>query len=308
VTGGVPPGHRTGRVIVVGDLVTDVVAVPSGPVGEGTDTTAAISLTGGGAGANTAAWLAHAGRAVTLVTAVGTDPAGDQRIAELRSVGVACAATRYPCPTGTVVVISDGVERTMLCDRGANAALGPDDVDRALRESPDAVHLHLSGYPLLDPRSRPAGRHALAVAREAGLTVSVDAASAAPLRQVGGSEFLAWVRGADLLFANRDEAVVLVGEHRDGDLARELTRHVAAAVVKLGGRGAVWSRAAGQSVAVPAVPSRVLDVTGAGDAFAAGVLVAWLSGSRPEDVLAAGARLGAQAVSRIGAQPPQRRV
>lgn len=294
--------------MVVGDLVTDVVAVPSGPVGEGTDTTATISLTGGGAGANTAAWLAHAGQPVTLVTAVGTDPAAEQRTAELRSVGVVCAVARYPYPTGTVVVISDSVERTMLCDRGANAALRPDDVDRALHESPDAVYLHLSGYPLLDPRSRAAGRHALAVAREAGLTVSVDAASAAPLRQVGGFEFLTWVRGVDLLFANRDEAAVLVGEHRDGDLARELTRHVGAAVVKLGGRGAAWSRGTDRPVAVPAVPARVVEVTGAGDAFAAGALVAWLSGSRPEDVLAAGARLGAQAVSRIGARPPGHRV
>ncbi len=290
--------------MVVGDLVTDVVAVASGPVSEGTDTTATISLRGGGAGANTAAWLAHAGHPVTLVAAVGTDPAADQRIAELRSVGVACAVARYPYLTGTVVVISGGVERTMLCDRGANAALRPEDVDRALRESPDAVHLHLSGYPLLDPGSRAAGRHALAVARGAGLTVSVDAASAAPLRQVGGSQFLTWVRGADLMFANRDEAVVLAGEHRDGDLARELARHVGAAVVKLGGRGAVWSRGAGRSVAVPAVATRVVDVTGAGDAFAAGALVAWLSGSLPEDVLAAGAHLGALAVGRIGARPP----
>ncbi len=305
MTRDVPPGHRIGRVMVVGDLVTDVVAVPSGPVGEGTDTAATISLTGGGAGANTAAWLAHAGQPVTLVTAVGKDPAADQRLAELRSARVTCAVARHPYSTGTVVVVSNGVERTMFCDRGANAALRPDDVDRALRESPDAVHLHLSGYPLLDPRSRQAGRHALAVAREAGLTVSVDAASAAPLRQVGGSEFLAWVRGVDLLFANRDEAVVLAGEHPDGDLARELTRHVAAAVVKLGGRGAVWSQGAGGSVAVPAVAAQVVDVTGAGDAFAAGALVAWLSGSGPEDVLAAGARFGAQAVSRIGARPAQ---
>jgi sugar/nucleoside kinase (ribokinase family) len=289
--------------MVVGDLVTDVVAVPTGPVNEGTDTTAAISLTGGGAGANTATWLAHAGQPVTLVTAVGTDPAADQRIAELRSVRVACAVTRHPGRTGTVVVISGGGERTMLCDRGANAALRPDDVDRALAERPDAVHLHLSGYPLLDPRSRSAGRHALGAARAAGLTVSVDAASAAPLRQVGGPEFLAWVRGVDLLFANRDEAVVLVGECLDGDLAQELARHVGAAVVKLGGHGAIWSQGTGQPIAVPAVPAQLVEVTGAGDAFAAGALVAWLSGDPPEDVLVAGARFGAQAVSRVGARP-----
>lgn len=298
-------GSVTGRVVVVGDLVTDVVAVAAGPLAVGTDTTAAISMTGGGGGANTAAWLAFAGLSVTLVAAVGTDPAGDQRTAELRSAGVDCALARHPGGTGTVVVIADGTERSMLCDRGANAALRPRDVAAALRDAADAVHLHLSGYPLLDQRSRAAGRHALVSARAAGLTTSVDAASAAPLRRVGGSAFRQWILGTDLLFANRDEAAVLVGERPPLDLARELTRCVGAAVVvKLGGHGAIWASGSGEPVAVAAVQTRVIDVTGAGDAFAAGALTAWLAGCPPREVLAAAARLGADAVSRAGARPP----
>ncbi|HEX2419670.1 MAG TPA: PfkB family carbohydrate kinase [Micromonosporaceae bacterium] len=296
----------TGRVLVVGDLVTDVVAVPSGPLVEGTDTATAISLTGGGAGANTAAWLVHAGRAATLVAAVGTDPAGEQRVAELRSAGVECAVARYPGVTGTVVVIASRAERTMLCDRGANAMLRPRDVAAALRQATDAVHLHLSGYPLFDRRSRPAARHALTAARRAGLTTSVDAASAAPLRQVGGSVFLDWVRGTDLLFANRDEAAVLVGERTDTDLVREFARYAGAGVVKLGGYGAIWASGTGQAVSAPAASIQAVDVTGAGDAFAAGALAAWLAGQPPAEVLAAGNRLGADAVSRVGARPPER--
>jgi sugar/nucleoside kinase (ribokinase family) len=284
-----------------------VVAVPSGPVVEGSDTTAVISVTGGGAGANTAAWLAHAGRPVTLVTAVGMDPVGEQRIAELRSAGVECAVARHPGVTGTVVVVASGTERTMLCDRGANATLRPRDVVTALRRATDAVHLHLSGYPLLDQRSRPAARQALAVARRAGLTTSVDAASAAPLRQVGGLTFLDWVRGTDLLFANRDEAAVLVGQRPVPALARQLAGYAGAAVVKHGGHGAVWADGAGEPVAASAVRTRVVDVTGAGDAFAAGALAAWLAGHPPGEVLAAGTRLGAKAVSRVGARPPHQR-
>ncbi|MGH3737820.1 MAG: carbohydrate kinase family protein, partial [Micromonosporaceae bacterium] len=170
----------TESVLVVGDLVTDVVAVAPRQPELGTDVPAEVSFTGGGSAANTAAWLVHAGRPATLVASIGDDTAGEQRLAELSHAGVRCAVVRHPAATGTVVVIASGGERSMLVDRGANALLAPGDVDRALRGAPGGVHLHLSGYPLFDERTRAAGRHALAAARAAGLRTSVDAASAGP--------------------------------------------------------------------------------------------------------------------------------
>jgi sugar/nucleoside kinase (ribokinase family) len=287
--------------VVVGDIVTDVLAVHSGQLAVGSDTPARVSLTGGGSAANTAAWLAATGTPVTLVGVVGEDVAGADRLAELAAAGVDCAVRRVAeAPTGTVVVLSHGDERTMLCDRGANARLSTADVDRALAGAPDAVHLHLSGYALFDGDSRPAARHALAAARRAGLTTSVDAASAGPLRRVGGADFLDWVRGADLLLANLDEAVALVGV----DDPAPLSAFVEHAVVKRGGRGAGWASAGGEPVEVPAQPARVVDVTGAGDAFAAGLLHAWLAGATALDALRAGTRLGARAVANAGARPP----
>ncbi len=287
------------RVLVVGDLVTDVLAMASGPIAEGTDTVAAISMTGGGSAANTAAWLARTGRPVTLVAAVGQDAAGEQRVAELEAAGVNCVLARRGT-TGTVVVVATGAERSMLCDRGANASLTPDDVDRGLAAAADGVHLHVSGYPLLDPRTLAAGRHALAAAREQGLSVSVDAASAGPLRSA--PDFLSWVRGADLLFANRDEAGVLAGDGTPEEQARRLAIGVGAAIVKLGGDGAIWA-SGDEVVRVPAAAATVVDVTGAGDAFAAGAVAAWLSGAQPAEVLQSGAALAAEAVSQPGARP-----
>lgn len=307
----------TGPVLVVGDLVTDVLAVLGGRLAVGSDTPAQIRITGGGSAANTAAWLAHAGVPVTLVAAAGADAAGDARLAELAAAGVRCAVRRCPdAATGTVVVLSDpdagsdsgpgprSGERSMLCDRGANLHLAPSDVDDALAATPGAVHLHLSGYTLLDPGSRPAGRHALAAAAERGLTTSVDAASAHPLRRASPEAFLDWVRGTDLLLANLDEALTLAGRQLPPlALARALTRHASAAVVKLGGAGAVWADRTGRLAEVPAEPAEVVDSTGAGDAFAAGLLGAWLDGRDPPDALRAGARLGARAVRLHGGRP-----
>jgi ribokinase len=280
------------RIVVVGDIMTDVLAVHGAAVEHGTDTGAQIELTGGGSAANTAAWLADLGVAVTLVGVVGTDPAGTARLDELRSAGVRCAVRRTrEAPTGTVVVLSRAGERTMLTDRGANATLSTVDIDAALAEAGDARHLHLSGYVLLDERSRAAGRYALRAAAERGLTTSVDAASAAPLRRMGGEAFLAWVRGIDLLLANADEALVLPAE---------LAEHVRYTVIKRGPEGAVWNP---PRIEVPAEPAAVVDVTGAGDAFAAGLLAAWCAGAEPEEALQAGTRLGARAVATPGARP-----
>ncbi|WP_130513133.1 carbohydrate kinase family protein [Krasilnikovia cinnamomea] len=290
--------------IVVGDLVTDVLVVHGSPIETGTDTDAAITLTGGGQAANTAAWLAHAGCAVTLVAAVGEDPAGRERVAELTARGVRCAVRAHEgAPTGSVVVLATADERTMLADRGAALLLDPGDVAAAVAAAPGATHLHLSGYPLLDARSRPGGLAALATAHTHGLTMSVDAASAGPLRRAGAAAFLDWVRGADLLLCNADEAAVLAGPGTAQEQARALTGAARHVVVKCGGAGAVWASRDGTTERVAAARVPVVDPTGAGDAFAAGLLAAWCAGAGPPAALAAGTALGAEAVRRVGARP-----
>jgi len=291
------------RIAVVGDVVTDVVAILAGPLAEGSDTRADVRFTAGGQAANTAAWLAWAGSLVTLVGAVGDDEPGRARVAELSGQGVDCAVRRHVgTPTGTVIVLVHGDDRTMVTQRGANLRLDADDVHAALSAAPDARHLHLSAYTLLDVASRAAGLAALAVARDRGLTTSVDAASAQPLRQAGAAAFLEWVRGADLLLANADEAAVLAGERDAESAARALTAVTRNAVVKQGGAGAVWADRAGLTrFAARRVP--VVDPTGAGDAFAAGLLTAWVAGAEPRAALQWGGDLGAVAVSTVGARP-----
>jgi ribokinase len=293
-------------ILVVGDLVTDVLVEHDGEIRTGSDTDAAIRVAGGGQAANTAAWLAHAGLAVTLIAAVGDDQAGRDRVAELTAAGVRCAVQVLPgVTTGSVVVLTGAAERTMITDRGASLRLDPDHVAATIAAAPAGSHLHLSAYPLLHAGSRPAGLAALTAASRRGITVSVDAASAAPLRDAGAQEFLDGVRGTDLLLCNADEADVLAGPGSAPEQAGRLTAHVRNAVVKQGAAGAVWAGPDGLWP-VAADPVRVKDPTGAGDAFAAGLLGAWCAGATPSDALRAGAALGALAVSRIGARPAPR--
>ncbi len=282
------------RVVVVGDLAMDVVVTPSVPPRPGGDVPARITTSAGGAGATTATWLAALGLDVTLVARVGDDAAGRAAVADLRAAGVRpVVAIDAQAATATVVVLVDGADRTMLSDRGAAARLSPADLP-PLR---GVDHLHLSGYVLLDPPSEPAGRAALAAARDAGASTSLD-----PQTTGGpGPGSLGLLQGVDLLLPNADELAALTGS-TDAASAATLLDTVGAVAVTRGAEGASWvDRDGVRSVEARAVP--VVDPTGAGDAFNGGLIAAWLSGATPEAALAAGSAAAADAVSRRGTRP-----
>ena len=282
-------------VVVVGDLMVDVVVVPSGPLVRGSDRAASVRTTGGGSGANTACWLASLGVDVRLVAAVGDDDLGRAAVEALTRLGVSFAGSVDPeRSTGACVVLvePDG-ERTMLPDRGANDALPVAAVDAALGSPPR--WLHLSGYTLLDEGSRPAGLAALAAARASGVPTSVDASSAGPLRDLGGARFLEWVDGCAVLFANDDELDALGGSAPALD-------HVEVVVAKHGPDGGSWWTTP-QSWSAPATPAALVDTIGAGDAFDAGVIDAVLRGLDPAAALEAASLVAARAVATAGARP-----
>jgi sugar/nucleoside kinase (ribokinase family) len=276
----------TPRVVVLGDVMCDVVACHDGPLELGSDTPAEIVMRPGGSGASVAAWLAYAGVPVALIGRAGRDAAAEIALRGLDGVDVRVARDEDR-PTGTcVVLVAPGGERTMLPDPGANDALAPEDLPGDLFAGPEV--LHVAGYMLLRPGSRTTALAALDLARGAGMRVSIDPSSAAPLR--ADPAFLARARPVDLLLPNELEHAAL------GALAG--AREV---VVTLGAGGARWTDGVAHA-SVPAVPlDDVRDTTGAGDAFAAGFLSAWPG--PPEPALAAGARLAAEAIALHGARP-----
>lgn len=288
-------GPAGGDVLVVGDLMVDVVVTYRDPIAVGSDTAAEVRRHGGGSAANTAAWLADGGTPVRLLAAVGGDVDGVVAVDQLTAVGVTWAgATIADAATGTCVVLvgPDG-ERTMFPDRGANAHLDGVDVDAAC--SPRPAWVHLSGYALLGVGAHEAARATLAAARQLGIPVSVDAASAAPLREVGADRFRSWIDGCTVLFANDDELDALGGLAAVGRVAAEV-------VAKHGADGSSWTDGTTRvDRAAPAVT--VVDTTGAGDAFAAGWIAARLAGADPHGALDGGSATAERAVRRRGGRP-----
>ena len=284
--------------ICVGDVMIDVLAQLPGELAVGSDTPATISLLGGGSAANTAAWLVAAGGSATFVGRVGDDILGRKAVDELAGAGVDLAVTVDPTlPTGTCIVLVDPLgERTMVPSAGANAVGG------ATPPLAAGDHVHVSGYALFHPASRAAAVAAMLAARAAGCSASIDAASAAPLRGFGPEAFLDAVPAPIVLFANDDEAAVLSSTRDIEAAARALGRRCGEAIVKCGVDGAVWSDGT-LVVRVTPEPVAVVDSTGAGDAFAAGVLAARLAGADVTAALRAGNALAGKAIARRGGRP-----
>ncbi|AKJ13852.1 sugar kinase [Streptomyces incarnatus] len=298
---------RDRALLVVGDVVTDVIARHRGPLAAGTDTAAAIRTLPGGAGANVACWAAYAGCAdVRLLARVGED-ASAWHERELVAAGVRPRLVVDPtAATGTVICLVDtgaAAERTFLTDSGSSLRLEPADWSDALLDG--VGRLHLSGYLLFTEPSRELARTALAAARARGVPVSLDPASAGFLVRLGLDRFLAFAEGLDVLLPSRDEACLLTGLPDPADAAAKLSRLAPLVVVKAGADGALVARSGGAPARIPATPAVPRDTTGAGDAFTGAFLAGLLAGADPEEAAARGCRAGAEAVERVGARPPR---
>lgn len=298
-----------GALLVVGDVVTDVVAVHSQPLAPGTDTPARIRTLPGGAGANAACWAARTGTAeVRLLARVGAESARWHEQA-LRDAGVRPSLVTDPTePTGTVVaLVGKDAERTFLTDSGAALRLSPADWAPGLLDG--VAHLHLSGYLFFADTSRELALVALRAARARKVPVSVDPASAGFLAALGPGRFLDAVAGAGVLLPNEDEALLLAGLPGPAGpagvarAAAELSRRVPLVVVTRGAAGALIAEDGRVTAEVAAEAAEAVDTTGAGDAFTGAFLAARLAGAGSAWAAGAGCRAAARAVTRLGGRP-----
>lgn len=286
-------------VLAVGDVIDDVLVRPSGPIAPDTDTPSRIERTAGGSAANTACWLASIGVRTSLVATVG-DVDVRRHADLLAAAGVVPHLKASGRSTGSIVVVSQGDSRAMLTDRGANEDTAPEDVSDTLLAEHDL--LHVTGHVLAGPDRDAGWRDLFARAARAGVTTSVAPGSAGHLAAMGPERFLRVVAGVDLVIAGLEEAQLLTGAADPSAAALALAVAHPLVVVTLGGDGSLVATRDG-ATAVPAVPADVVDVTGAGDAYAAGLLAALVSGASDADAGARAAALAARAVARVGARP-----
>jgi sugar/nucleoside kinase (ribokinase family) len=288
------------RIVVFGDVIDDVIATPRGPIRADTDTPATIVRRAGGSAANMAAWLGRTGARVDFVGRVGVlDLERHTRL--LREAGVRpMLAADHVLPTGTIVIIVEGDERSMLTERGANAALDPDSVSDSILDGASA--LHLTGYSLFGRTDTSGFKRLIKRAKSKGVHVSVDAGSAGFLADFGGQRFLNSIAGVDLLLPNLDEGKALTGLEDPEPIARKLAKKFPMVALTLGSAG-IMLAGHGEPVLIDVPPATRVDPTGAGDAFCAGFLSEWIATSDRVAAAKAGGRLAADAIGVVGGRP-----
>ena len=289
------------KILCMGDVALDVIAQLKEPINYGNDTASRISTHPGGQAANVATWITRTNNKAAIVARVGNDPVGFALVSDLDKYGVEHRGMMNSGrPSGVVVILVDSNgERTMFPDNGANADLEVGD----LPPLDDIDGVFLSGYALLDFRSRDAALGMIKKFREHKIPIFFDPTTTGAMKVVPKNEILDWVGMVDGILLNNEEARYL-GESNDLEEAEEnLLKRTPLVVIKLGSRGAT-AVYKDQFAKVPAVTTNVVDTTGAGDSFAAGFIPKWLEENNLEDALNAGTALAAKCVSIVGARPP----
>ena len=256
---------------------------------------AGIEASGGSAG-NTVAGVASLGGRAAYVGKVARDALGEVFRHDITAIGVHFAPTPLDGGEGTgrclINVTGDG-QRTMCTYLGAANALTPDDVDPALIEAAQIVYLE--GYLFDPPAAREAFAKAARIARKAGRRVALTLSDGFVVHRHRDALLAFIASAADIVFANDAEVAALSGvKDFEAGLAA-LAGKVATAVVTRGAQGSVIV-SKGERVDVAAEPvGNVVDTTGAGDQYAAGVLYG-LARGQP---LAVSGRLGSIAAAEV---------
>ena len=276
-----PESAQPLELLVIGDCNPDVLVLGDDVTpefGQREKLVTSISLVVGGSAAITAVAAARLGLRVALAATVGTDPAGDFMLGQLAAAGVDTAPilARPGQGTGMTVALSHGADRAIITAVGAMTSLTAGDIPSELLRR--TRHLHVSSYFLLEESLGPGLAELLAEAQAGGATTSLDT-NWDPAGRWGGDELRAALAHTDFLLPNETEALHLSGAATLSAAVPVLTALGPRVVVKLGARGALTADGNDFHRIEPKVPDHaVVDATGAGDCFNAGLIAGLLRG------------------------------
>ena len=272
-----PDSHP--EVLCAGIIVADAIAAPVDEAPEPglLRLVDSVELATGGCAFSTATALARLGVRTALCGCVGDDLLGDvlKREAGSRGLDTSDVRTCETLTSASVVLDRSDGERSFLHNPGASGELVAADIERALQRSRPR-HLHIGGalvMPALD--GEPLAR-VLQTARKRGTHTSLD-----PVHDPSGrwDRLHASLPHLDLICPNLNEAQGITGQAGAEDCAAWLRdRGVARVAVKMGREGAYALDAEGRGEHVAPYEVQARDETGAGDAFAGGLLFALSQG------------------------------
>ncbi len=289
-------------VVAIGDANVDLIApVESFPSKGGEVSTDKLHKCAGGSAANLCVALARIGLNSRFIGRVGDDPFGHFLIDNFRKEKVDISQLQIDGKVGTglqfIAITRDG-ERTMYGFRGANIYLAADEIN--MNPVKSSRIFHISGYALLRDPQRKTTIKILKVARGAGALVSLDVGVLPATRAT--NRVCSILRCVDILFLGEREASALVGTSKPEKAARDLLKFGPKIVALKLGRKGCFILTEMEKVRFPAFPIKVVDTTGAGDAFDAGFLTGVIEKWGLKRTARFANALGSISTTKIGAQ------
>ena len=293
---------------VFGNATLDVICHPVDEVPRRTSISFEKSIVSpGGCGSNVAVGLSCLGVTTALVARIGSDEAGEMARRYWERLGIDCHFVRRDPEHQTGVsigLVDSAFQPRFVHTSGANALLTVDDLDLLGLTAAGGRHLHIAGFYVLPGLLDGRLPFALDQARRLGLVTSLDVVESPRMRDPE----LLWpcLPHLDYFLCNAHEAQRLTGEVDPSRAVHVLQAHGGKTVIiKLGEEGCLVDGilASGEQVSrrIPVPQVEVVDTTGAGDAFAAGLIAGLLDG---HDLLAAcesANAAGAKIVTELGA-------
>ena len=261
------------------------------------------AVTPGGCGSNTAIGLAKEGEKVYLVACTGDDLTADLLHQTWEKTGVDTHFTKRFTDQGSGVsvgLVDSDFQPRFIHTTGANKNLRPESVQPEKLKEHRVGIIHVAGFFVLPGLLDAGFEHKLRLLQEKEIFVSLDVVTSPAMDK---PEHL-WplLPFLNLFLCNLREAEILTG-HCDPESASGVLHQkgATAVVIKLGSMGC-WLSESGLGKLIPAPPiKQVVDTTGAGDAFAAGLLAALRKGEDLDDACRAGIYLASKTVQYLGA-------
>ncbi|HUO58288.1 MAG TPA: carbohydrate kinase family protein [bacterium] len=290
-------------VVCLGNVLVDVLVKPVNrlPPSGGLLPVNHVEMALGGCAANTAVGLSRLGVSTSLWGKVGKDPFSEFARGELRKAGVETSGMRMDpkvSTSATVVLVDSKARRSFLHSVAANDHIFPKDVN--LSHFLTFSHLHVGGYFLFPRLDGPPMAKILRAAQKSGLTTSLD--TAWDLKGRWMKALKPCLPFLDYFMPSEREVKMLLGYSNPVRAAKAfLGMGAKCVIIKQEEKGSFLKRRDGLEIQVPAFKAKVMDTTGAGDAFCAGFIKGLSVGWNPIRCLRLGNAAGACAVGALGA-------
>ncbi len=229
-----------------------------------------ISIIPGGSAANTAAGVSFLGGRAAFHGKIGDDSHGAHYEKKNKEHGIDSKLAKHNTITGhAITFITPDGERTFAVNLGAAFHFTKEDLNE--EDIKQSKILHVEGYLLEHEHQREAALHAMKIAKENNVKISIDLGDPALVKRAINHFKNIITKYADIVFANQAEAKVLTGINDEEKALHELSKMCKLAVVKLGERGSIIKHN-GKVYRIESHKVKVVDTNGAGDMYAAGIL------------------------------------